>query len=57
MRRDMHGLDIGELADAVMLGSREKGAHGSVIGHAGVFIADLGGEEFQEPARGMVAER
>jgi hypothetical protein len=55
MRRDVHGLDIGELADAVLLDSRKKGAHSSVIGHAGVLIADLGGEEFQESARGMVA--
>ena len=33
-----------------------KNAHGgAIIGHAGVLVADRGGEEFQEAARGLVA--
>jgi len=28
---------------------------GPVIGHAGVFVADVGRKEFQEPSRGMIA--
>ena len=30
-------------------------AHGPVIGHARVLVADRGGEEFEEAARGMIA--
>jgi len=51
----VHRLDVGELANAVLLDPCEEGAHGPVIGHTGVLVADLRGEEFQEPARGMVA--
>ncbi len=52
---DVHGLDVGELADAVLLDPGEERAHGPVIGHARVLVADVGGEEFQEPARGVIA--
>jgi hypothetical protein len=38
-----------------MLDPGEKRAHSPEIGHAGVLVADIGREEFQEPARGMVA--
>jgi hypothetical protein len=51
---DMHGLDIGELADAVLLDPGEERAHGPVISHARVLVADVGRKEFQKPPRGMV---
>jgi hypothetical protein len=52
---DVKRLDIGELADAMLLNPGDKGAHGPVIGHARVSVANLGGEKFEETARGMVA--
>ena len=51
---DVHGLDIGELADPMLLDPGEEGARSPIIGHARVLIADLGGEEFEEPARSMI---
>jgi hypothetical protein len=32
----------------------DREAHGPVIGHARVLVVDVGGKEFQEPARGMI---
>ena len=52
--RDVHGFDIGELADLMLLDPGEEGACSPIIGHARVLIADLGGEEFEEPARSMI---
>jgi hypothetical protein len=52
---DVDRLDVGELADLVLLDPGEKMAGGPVIGHAGVLVADGGGEEFEEPARRMSA--
>jgi hypothetical protein len=43
------------LANAVLLDPSEEGAHRPVIGHARVFVANVGRKEFQEPARGMLA--
>ena len=51
----MERLDIGELADAVLIEPGEERAHGAVIGHARVLVADRGGEEFEKAAGGMIA--
>ena len=51
----MQRLDVGELADLVLVAPGEEPADGPVIGHAGVLVADGGGEEFQEAAGGLVA--
>jgi hypothetical protein len=52
---DVDRLDVGELANLVLLDPAKEVAGGPVIGHARVLVADRGGEEFQEPARCMVA--
>ena len=52
---DMQWLDIGNLADLVMVAPGEEPSCGPVIGHAGIFVADGGGEEFEETADGLVA--
>ena len=51
----MQRLDIGDLADLVMVAPGEEPSGGPVIGHAGVLVADGGGEEFEEAAGGLVA--
>jgi hypothetical protein len=48
-------LDVDELADLVLLDPGKEVAGGPVIGHAGVLVADGGGEELEEPAGGMIA--
>ena len=55
--RDVQRLDVGDLADLVMLAPAEEPNAGPIIGHAGVFVADGGGEEFEEAAAGLVAGR
>ena len=52
---DVDRLDVDELDDAVLLEPGEEMAGGPVIGHPGVLVADVGGEEFEEPARRMIA--
>jgi hypothetical protein len=52
---DMQRLDIGDLADLVMVAPGEEPLGGSLIGHAGIFVADGGGEKFEEAASGLVA--
>ena len=52
---DVQRLDIGDLADMVLVAPGEEPHGGAIIGHAGVLVADRRGEEFQEPARGLVA--
>jgi hypothetical protein len=52
---DMERLDIGDLADLVLVAPGEEPRGGAIVRHAGVFVADGGGEEFQEAARGLVA--
>jgi hypothetical protein len=47
-------LDVGELADLVALDPGEEFRR-AVIGHAGVPVADGGGEEFEEASSGVVA--
>jgi hypothetical protein len=44
----MNGLDIGELADIVLLDPVKEVTRGPVIGHARVFVADGGGKELDE---------
>ena len=51
----MQRLDIGNLSDLVMVAPGEEPSRSPVIGHAGIFVADGGGEEFEEAARGLVA--
>ena len=51
----MERLDIGEVADTVLVEPGEERAHGPVIGHARVLVADRGGEEFEKAARGVIA--
>jgi hypothetical protein len=53
--RDVQRLDIGDLADLVMVAPGEEPRGGPVIGHAGIFVADGGGEELEEVAGGLVA--
>jgi hypothetical protein len=48
-------LDIGDATDAVPIAPDEKIANRPVVCHAGVLVADGGGEELEEPARGLVA--
>jgi hypothetical protein len=52
---DVKRLDVGELAQLVMLAPGEEPAHGMQIRRAGVPVADGRGEEFQEAARRSVA--
>ena len=53
--RDVQRLDIGEAAELVVLAPGEEAADRMQIGRTGVLVADSGGEEFQEAARGLVA--
>ncbi len=48
-------LDVGDLAEPVMVAPGEEPDAGMIIRHAGVFVADGGGEEFEEAAGGLVA--
>jgi hypothetical protein len=52
---DVDRLDIGELVDAVLRQPGKERARSPVIGQAGVLVADRGGEEFEEPARRVIA--
>ncbi len=52
---DVQRLDIGEVADLVMIAPGEEPDAGMIIRHAGVFVADGGGEELEEAAGGLVA--
>ena len=53
---DVHRLDVGQLADAWCWSHQAKNRPaGPVVGRAGVLVADGGGEEFEEAARGLVA--
>ena len=54
---DVQRLDIGDLADLVPVAPGEEPHGGVVIGLPRVLVADGGGEEFQEAARGLVAGR
>ena len=51
----MERLDLVQAAELVAVAPVEEARHGAVIGRAGVPVADGGGEEFYEAARGLVA--
>jgi hypothetical protein len=51
----MQRLDIGELADLVLLAPGEEPTDRGHVGGPGVPVADGGGEECQEPVSGMLA--
>ncbi len=53
--RDMQRLDIGDLADLVIIAPGEEPTARPIIGHAGILVPDRRGEEFQEPARRPIA--
>ena len=53
--RHMQRLDVGDAANAVPVAPAEKVANRPVVSHAGVLVADGGGEELKEPACGVVA--
>ena len=52
---DVQRFDVSELADLVLPDPAKEVAHGPVIGHAGVLIANLCCKEFQEPSDRVVA--
>ena len=52
---DVQRLDIGNLADLVVVAPGEEPSCSPVIGHAGVLVADGGGEKLEEAPRGLVA--
>jgi hypothetical protein len=52
---DVDRLDVGELADLVLLDPGKEVAGGPVIGHAGVLVADGGSEELEEPPGRVIA--
>ena len=51
----MQRLDVGELAELVMLAPGEEPADRMQVGRPRVLVADGGGEEFQEAAGRVVA--
>ncbi len=51
--RNMHGLNLGQAVDPFFMQPAKKLAHGSGIGFAGIAVADLSGEEFEEPPEGL----
>jgi hypothetical protein len=53
--RDVQRLDVGQLADLVLLAPGEEPAGGRHVGHACVPVTDGGGEELQEAPRRMLA--
>ena len=52
---DAQRLDVGELADTVALAPGEEPIDRMQVGHAGVLVANGGGEEFREAASGVLA--
>jgi hypothetical protein len=48
-------LDIGELAEFVVIAPVEESRDGAIVRLPRVLVADGGGEEFQKAARGLVA--
>ena len=53
--RHVQRLDIGDAANAMPVAPAEKIANRTVVSHAGVLVANGGGEELEESARGLVA--
>ena len=52
---DAQRLDAGELVDTVALAPGEGPVDRMQVGHAGVFVANGGGEEFRQAASGALA--
>lgn len=52
--RHMQRLDGDQFAELMLVAPGEEPAHGPIIGHAGVRVADGGGEEFEEASDGLV---
>lgn len=52
---DVQRLDIGELAEFVVIAPVEEPRDGAIVRLPRVLVADGGGEEFQKAAGGMVA--
>ena len=52
--RDMQRLDIDELAELMLIAPGKELEHRSVIGHAGILVADGRREEFEEASGGVV---
>src|SRR5229473_2715444 len=55
--RDVHGFDVKQLDEAGLVAPVEKFAGGTIVGFAGIRVADVGGEEFDEAPAGMPAAR
>ena len=53
--RHMQRLDINELVKLMSVAPGKELEHRPVIGHAGVFVADGRGEEFEKAPRRLVA--
>ena len=51
--RDVHRLDVLQVAEAVLFPPGGEGLHGAGIGPARVRVADVGGEELDEALRGL----
>jgi len=51
----MQRLDIDELAELMLLAPGKELEHCPVIGHAGIFVANGRGEEFEEASGGGIA--
>jgi hypothetical protein len=49
------GSIAADAAELMLIASREETTHRMVIGHAGVFVADGRGKEFQESTGGVIA--
>jgi hypothetical protein len=54
-RSHVQRLDVRELAKLIMLTPGEEPADRMQIAHAGILVADGGGEEFQEAASRLIA--
>ena len=53
--RDVERFEIVECSELVLVAPAEEPHHGAVIGRPRVPVADGGGEEFEDPAHGLVA--
>ena len=52
---DEHGIELRQVADVALIAPRKKLPNGVRIRSAGVFVADVGREEFQEAPRRVFA--
>jgi hypothetical protein len=53
----VHGFDVKQLEELRLVTPVEEFAGGPIIGFAGVRVADVGGEEFDEAPASMPAAR